>query len=57
MGLRIAITGIVVFAFCMIMAALARAEPKMPKTYMFFGLIMLAAMASVPIGLIIEIWQ
>lgn len=57
MGMRIAMTGLVVFCFCLLMASIAKAEPKQHKTYCIFGLLMLAGMFAVPAGLILSIWE
>lgn len=57
MGISIALTGVVLFLFGIIMGSIANSPPKQIGLVRFFGLIMLVGIFIMPIGLIIQIWQ
>ena len=57
MGANVAWTGLVLFLFGLVVGALAWSPPRQLGIARFFGLIMLAGMFAIPIGLIIQIWQ
>lgn len=57
MGIRIAFTAVIIFIFCLMMAALAKKDPIQPKLLKFFGFFMLIGMFAFPCGLIVSIWE
>lgn len=57
MGANIAWTGVVLFIFGMLMGMLSASPPKQVGLLRFFGSIMLIGFFTIPIGLIIQIWQ
>lgn len=57
MGFSIALTGVVLFMFGLIIGCLAWSPPRQLGIARFFGLIMLSGIFAIPIGLIIQIWQ
>lgn len=57
MGFSIALTGVVLFMFGLIIGCLAWSPPRQLVIARFFGLIMLSGIFAIPIGLIIQIWQ
>jgi hypothetical protein len=57
MGDKMALTGLVVFVFCLLMVKLSSMPPKQPVARRFFGCFMVLGLFAVPIGLIIQIWS
>lgn len=57
MGFSIALTGVVLFMFGLIIGCLAWSPPRQVGIARFFGLIMLSGVFAIPVGLIIQIWQ
>jgi len=57
MGDKMALTGLVVFVFCFLMARLAAHPPKQQGAYRIFVSIMMLGLFAIPIGLIIQIWS
>lgn len=57
MGDKMALTGLVVFVFCLLMAKLSSMPPKQPVALRFFGFLMVLGFFAIPIGLIVQIWS
>ena len=57
MGYRIAITGLVMAVFFLLIGMLAQKPPVQRNLMAVCGLLMLTGMFMFPIGLIIQIWQ
>lgn len=57
MGMKIAMTGLVVFCFFLFVGGLAKKEPRQDGLLRTAGLIMLVGLLAIPAGLIISIWE
>ena len=57
MGFKIVATGFVVFITFAFLAHLSKQPPKNDTQFLFFGSLMLAGMAAIPVGLIVTVWS
>jgi len=57
MGANIALTGLVLFMFGLLIGCIAWSPPRQLGVARFFGVIMLIGLFAMPVGLIIQIWQ
>lgn len=57
MGMQIALTGLIIFALAVFLSVLAKMPPKQNQLFSACAITALFAMLSIPIGLIIQIWQ
>lgn len=57
MGFKIVATGFVVFITFYFLVNLSNKPPKNNRNFLFFGILMLAGLAAIPIGLIVQVWS
>jgi hypothetical protein len=57
MGFQIALTGLIIAIVGLLFGMLSWSQPRQIGLSRFFGSIMLLGVFTIPIGLIIQIWQ
>ena len=57
MGIKVALTALVVFVFAIFMSNLAKEPPRHEALFTFFAVVGLLAFCVIPIGLILAVWQ
>lgn len=57
MGFSIALTGVVLFVFGVLLGTFCYAEPRNIRAAKFFAVFVVVGILATPIGLIIQIWQ
>jgi hypothetical protein len=57
MGFQIALTGLIIAIVGLLFGLLSYSKPRQIGLSRFFGLVMLLGAFTIPIGLIIQIWQ